>query len=485
ECMEGTRQDILSEIIDWASNMDAPNIFWLEGYPGVGKSAVAASLVEEFRKSKRLGSSFFFQRAKANVMTTNSLWRTVAHDLARRYPDMRKSLITALTRNDSLPATFNVDTLFHELIHNPLIEYDRKPVENPPIVIIDALDECGGLDGQHSNHRVNLMRTLKSWSSLPKIFKLIVTSRREPDIVRLFGSIAHSSVDVLAGRSVDTKSSDDIEKYLGYHFSQIVAQYQGVLPVDWPGHQIIRKLVQMANGLFIWPVTTLKFLTRGYPQEQLNRILDGAGTGGLTTLYSWILTASFPDPSEMVVESFHSVVGTIILAKDPLPASSIGELCSVDDCMTKYIINSLQSVISSEEVPRFKHQSFVDFLLDRTKCPSTFLISLERQNRILALGCLRIMKRNLRFNICDLKSSYHRNSEISDLDLRIKEHIPPHISYSAAFWASHFTNINFDPEIFELVQDFVQNRFLFWLEILSLLLFAIQFAMLCLPPAQI
>ncbi|KIM20971.1 hypothetical protein M408DRAFT_305789 [Serendipita vermifera MAFF 305830] len=468
ECMEGTRQDILSKIIDWASNMDAPNIFWLEGYPGVGKSAVAASLVEEFRKSKRLGSSFFFQRSRDNVMTTHVLWRTVAHDLACRYPAIRKSLETALTGNENLPTTFSVDTLFREVIDKPLMEYNKGPIDNPPVIIIDALDECGGLDGQRSNHRVNLMRTLKSWSKLPKIFKLIVTSRRETDITRLFGSIAHNSLEILTGRSANTKSLNDVEKYFEYHFSQIAAQYKDALPVDWPGHQVIRKLVQMANGLFIWPVTILKFLARGSPQEQLNRILDGAVTGELSTLYSWILTSSFPDPSETFTESFHSIVGTIILAKDPLPASSIGELCSVDHSMMRYIINGLQSVILSEDVPQFKHQSFVDFLLDHAKCPSPFLISLESQNRILALGCLKIMKQGLRFNICDLKSSYLRNSEITDLDLRIKEHITPHISYSAIFWASHLKDTTFDSEIFEFVHEFMHDQFLFWLEILSL-----------------
>ncbi|KIM23596.1 hypothetical protein M408DRAFT_332227, partial [Serendipita vermifera MAFF 305830] len=468
ECLPGTRQDILSTIIAWAVDINAPNIFWLEGYPGIGKSAIAATLVEKFRKSNRLGSSFFFRRELANVMTVNALWRTVAHDLGRRYPSIRKPLIAKISANESIVTTVNVDSLFSELIQEPLIACNPTSAEGSPIIVIDALDECGGLDGQHSIQRINLIRTLKTWSTLSKTFKLVVTSRRESDISCLFASTNHRSLEIPTENLGNMAPSNDIERFLEYHFGRITAQYPNELPADWPGHPLIKELARMANGLFIWVVTILKILSQGEPQEQLSRILAGAGAGGLTTLYSWILKASFPVPSEKVIKSFHSIVGTIILAKDPLPISSIGELCSIDQPTVKYILNGLQSVLYQRIVPRFKHQSFVDFLIDQTGCPPAFLIDLKHQTHNLAIKSLQVMKTNLRFNICELKSSYHRNSEIPDLDIRIRYHITPHIRYSAAFWASHLADTSFDPELLELVQDFMENRFLFWLEVLSL-----------------
>ncbi|KIM21760.1 hypothetical protein M408DRAFT_80079, partial [Serendipita vermifera MAFF 305830] len=468
ECMAGTRQDILSAILDWAADINAPNIFWLEGYPGIGKSAIAATLVEKFRKSNRLGSSFFFRRELANSMTVNALWRTVAHDLGRRYPSIRKHLITKMSANEGIITTINVDNLFRELIHEPLMACNQTSAEESPIVVVDALDECGGLDGQHSIQRINLIRTLKIWSTLPKTFKLIVTSRQEPDIACLFASTDHRSLEVPTEGLGNVAPSSDIEMFLEYHFGRIAAQYPNELPADWPGRPLIKELAKMANGLFIYVVTILQILGKGEPQEQLSRILAGAGAGGLTTLYSWILKASFPDPSEKVVKSLHSIVGTIILAKDPLPASSIGELCSIDQLTVKYILNGLQSVMYPGNVPRFKHQSFVDFLIDKTRCLPAFLIDPRHQTHNLALKTLQLMKRDLRFNICELKSSYHRNGEILDLDIRIRYHITPHIRYSATFWASHLVDASFDPEILELVEDFMQNRFLFWLEVLSL-----------------
>ncbi|KIM21762.1 hypothetical protein M408DRAFT_324867 [Serendipita vermifera MAFF 305830] len=468
ECMAGTRGDILSVILDWAVDINAPNIFWLEGYPGIGKSAIATTLVENFRKSNRLGSSFFFRRELANAMTVNALWRTVAHDLGRRYPSIRKHLIAKMSANDNIITTTNVDTLFNELIHEASVACDQMSTEESPIIVIDALDECGGLDGQHSVQRINMMRTLKTWSTLPKTFKLLVTSRHEPDIAFLFANTNHRSLEIPTGDGGYIYPNNDIEKFLEYHFGRIAAQYENALPAGWPGYQVIKQLVKMSNGIFIYVVTILKILSQGEPREQLSRILAGAGAGGLTTLYSWILRTSFSDPSEKVVESLHSIVGTIILAKDPLLTSSIGELCSIDYSAVKYILNGLQSVMYTGEIPRFKHQSFVDFLTDKTRFPSVFLIDLKHERRSLAIKGLRVMKKHLHFNICELKSSYDRNSDIPDLEIRIGRHLTPHVCYSAVFWASHLADISFDHEIFDLLQDFMQNRFLFWLEVLSL-----------------
>jgi NACHT domain len=194
ECMPGTRQDILERINAWTTDFNAPNILWLKGHPGVGKSAVASSVVEQLREAKRLGSRFFFQRQRSNAMTTNALWRTVAYDLAREYPAVRKHLVAALEADETIPTTFNVDRLFRLLIQDPLLASQDVSVERLPVIVVDALDECGGLEGEHSSHRRKLMRTLQLWSNLPLKFKLIVTSRDESDITSIFLRTSHHPI---------------------------------------------------------------------------------------------------------------------------------------------------------------------------------------------------------------------------------------------------------------------------------------------------
>ncbi|KIM32666.1 hypothetical protein M408DRAFT_184821 [Serendipita vermifera MAFF 305830] len=467
--MEGTRQNILAEIRRWMDDVDAPNIFWLKGYPGVGKSAIAASVMEQLRSLGRLGSSFFFQREKANSMTPNALWRVVAYDLARQYPAIKEKIVAALKKDETIMTTPNVDKLFRQLIQDSLVASEETLIGSPLVVIMDALDECGGLDGQRSEHRKNLLRTLKDWSQLPRKFKLFVTSRDESDIGRLFSTTSHQVAEVLTGESVEAQSSEDIEKFLRFRFQEISAAYSRSLRPDWPGSPTIQELTAKSQGLFIWVKVITNFAGSGDPEEQLSRILCGGGTGDMATLYSFILTSFFPDPSETLIESFRSVLGTVILAKIPLSVTSIINLFSLKPTTMERICNGLQAVMDSRETPRIQHQSFVDFLIDPSKCPSAFLIDRKRETQLLTIACLRTMKNVLRFNICDLETSYFRNSDIPNIAARVEEHIPPGLSYSCLFWASHLKDTPFGLGELRYLEDFMNKQFLHWLEVLSLM----------------
>ncbi|KIM19886.1 hypothetical protein M408DRAFT_172127 [Serendipita vermifera MAFF 305830] len=469
ECMEGTREDILSEILDWTADFTAPNILWLKGYPGVGKSTIATSLIGKLQSIGRLGSSFFFKREMADAMTPRALWRRIAYDLSRRYLPIRMHLVALITANEDIWDTPNVHTLFHQLIIDPLTKTDDIPLENLPVVIIDALDECGGLDGQRSDHRASLMKMLEGWSRLPRRFKLVVTSRGESDIETLFSTTSHHLVEILAGQTAKPDSSKDIMTFLAHQFTEITVSYRNSLPLDWPGLDVIRRLTEMTGGLFIWVDVIIKFIKQGDPEQRLEHILQGNVSGGLGTLYSSILHISFPSPSAEELKSFRAILGAVILLKTPLPISSLLPLLSIQSSTMEYICNQLQSVMDCQGTLRFHHQSFVDFLMDRAACPAAFWIDREYGHQHLARTCLRTMNSSLRFNICGLKSSYIRNNDVHDLPSLVASHISTHLSYSSQFWASHLTEIAFDEITYAYLRELMHEKFLFWLEVLSLI----------------
>ena len=57
-CMEGTRTTILQEIEDKIKNVNAPNVIWIRGSSGIGKSSLAASIASQLEDQKRHVISF-------------------------------------------------------------------------------------------------------------------------------------------------------------------------------------------------------------------------------------------------------------------------------------------------------------------------------------------------------------------------------------------------------------------------------------------
>jgi hypothetical protein len=79
-----------------------------------------------------------------------------------------------------------------------------------------------------------------------------------------------------------------------------------------------------------------------------------------------------------------------------------------------------------------------------------------------------MMLDKLRFNICELESSYIANSDVSDLPFRITKHIPHTLSYACSFWDDHLEHVAFEHDLFAKVRSFFETKFLFWLEVLSI-----------------
>ncbi|KIM24767.1 hypothetical protein M408DRAFT_45879, partial [Serendipita vermifera MAFF 305830] len=465
-CLEGTRQYILEKIRIWATDLQAPNILWINGDSGVGKSAIASTIVEELRLSNRLGSSFFFRWERAGVMTPNALWRTVAYGLAQRYPDIRGHLVTALTINGDLPEIADVDALFRQLVYEPLMKSDRIPAEKLPVIVLDAVDECGGLDGQRSDSRKALIQTLRRWSELPAGFKLIITSRRESDIEQLFSTTVHHSIEIAAKEPITPFTPSNIRVFLVHELRQTQARYTS-LPLDWPGEKAILSLIDRSRGLFIWIKTVANLIKRGAPRRTLRQILSH-DTEGMSGLYTWILHASFPDSIEEDTKDFRAVLGAVIFMKEPFDNANLARFLSIDEPTMEYIFTELQSVLDCGTTVRIYHRSFVDFLLDSNDCPAFFLINKEYETSNLALCCLYTMETHLKFNICELESSSVRNEDVPNLALRIDKCIPPYLSYSSRYWASHLAETAPCRGINNSLQCFMDDLFLAWLEVLSL-----------------
>ena len=418
--------------------------------------------------------AFCFERGHAVLGDPAALWCTVAFGLACHDTAIQNDIVDVI-KDPKVDLDNGIMDHFRHLIGEPLTRNCEVFSANHPLVIVvDALDECNSSDST-SAPREFLLQTLRKWKQLSKKFKLLVAARPESDISRCLDDISQHII-LETGDKVTSQTSHDIQHFLEYHFSTIAMSYHPKLST-WPEPASIAQLTKQAAGLFIWAETVIRFMKQGVPTKQLSLILNGnLATGDIDSLYLTILQTSFKDDSTL--EAFNVVVGCIILARLPLTCHDLEKLLyGVEtDISIAFVLDRVKPVISNdtENGLQITHQSFAEFLKDAEHSTSAFAIDQEKQSNKLALGCLSIMigQGGLRFNICNLDTSYLFNDQIIDLDAHIKVAIPSHLAYACCFWAEHIQDIpeqNLDLGILDKAYKFAQHHLLHWLEVLSLI----------------
>ena len=86
------------------------------------------------------------------------------------------------------------------------------------------------------------------------------------------------------------------------------------------------------------------------------------------------------------------------------------------------------------------------------------------------MGCFRLMKDGLKFNICDLKTSHVFNRSLPKE--MAETYIPTALKYACHYWAAHLLDTKIDQDcpdsLMNEVEEFFLIRLLFWLEVMSL-----------------
>src|SRR6266702_804270 len=468
-CLTGTRMAFLDFIVNWVNDPTSERTLVLFGQAGTGKSSIAHEIARRFDKMGRLTSSFIFLRKEQSEGEAYHLFTTLARDLSDRYPSFKAALGEVVKDNTSLRLrTRDYPTLFKFLVLEPLKDLH---IVGPIVVVIDALDESGDVTGENGLHKF----LAQNLSRLPSNFRVFITSRREDGIASVF----------VGAPSVRIKHMDDLELAAKAH-DDILAFLKEKLPLDEFNHYG-DELAKRAEGLFQWaavacgyilkPPGSFGFSKKKSIQHLLRPSADYPGQDPLDELYKEVLEGYFIHPAARLL--FRSVVGQLIATFEPLSIRSLTTLrqhtSSDDDDYNSVVemlrhLGSLLSNVNSanQNLPMVPlHTSFRDFLTSKDKS-GDFCVGLRDAHRQLASSCFGLLLNGLKFNICDLESSYLANKDVKDLDSRVDNHIPPALLYACRFWDDHLKHINFEIDLFVQLRSFFEKKFLFWLEALSL-----------------
>jgi hypothetical protein len=259
-CTPGTRTRILEEITQWAKGgaPDSPDLYWLFGPAGSGKSTIACTIARRFDSrgdgdgTVILGGNFFCSRQFEETRQSKRIIRTIAYHLALR----SKPFADALSRIESFEIIdHNIQSQIRHLLVEPwqaAVTTQYGDSTSPPkyLVVIDALDEIDG-GGSES------LRTLFGVLSEGKLLglKFFATSRLNPDLVTAVDSFERRKFYRLQDVGKE-EVWGDIEAYLTIELPHLAKGGE------------MSQIVSFSDGLFIFAATIVRYLEGVEPSEQ-------------------------------------------------------------------------------------------------------------------------------------------------------------------------------------------------------------------------
>ena len=459
-CLRDTRENILKEIELWVEDFSRPPIFWLNGPTGIGKSAIAQSVVEWCDAHGKTGLFFSSSHDANDHNNPHSVFPT-AIQLAQKHPEIRPILVALLRSNPDVVYESPYDQV-EKLIVKPL-----KSANIPTVIVIDALEEW--IDDAPQSA---VFSAVEHWvKEIPEV-KFLITGRSKPRI--LAGShlpILNGLTDVFSLHDgVQDRIDNDIRIFLKHRLSGLANRKE---LDNWPTDAQLDQLRDRADGLFVYAVATVKFLDHKQtptsekyaiiahsPDDTIHEgTVEGVHRGlSLDYLCISILQGSFKNNDDEDDTIVRSVLAIMVLATYPLPPSAIADLSCSEVGEVVSILSSITSLLRLHEDPnrpvRPFHKLLSDLLTSSTRCADKrFYISPGKYHSEIALNCLRLMNETLEGGLSLQNDTAH--SEVT-------------LKYACAAWHVHLAQAREDvATLISSLRHFLEEKSGMWLWVLG------------------
>ncbi|KAF8733634.1 WD40 repeat-like protein, partial [Rhizoctonia solani] len=431
-CTKHTRTQILLELDQWAADRQTPNIYWMSGMAGTGKTTIAYTFAESLKARGLLGASFFCTRASSECQEVGRIVPTIAYQIARYSMSFQSAVVKALEGDPDI-GTRAITEQCERLIKEPLSRV-KDNIPDGLVVVIDALDECSNANGV----RTILDVLFKTAPDFP--LKFFVTSRPEPDIRHRIEAQPDRARSICTLHDIEASLVQaDIELYLRDELADTTVSEPDMI-----------HLARLSGKLFIYAATSIRYIRRKgttVDHDRLESILRSS-TGsvsrhlGIDLLYTTILdaaTAEFEeDPEEQ--DQMCRMLWTAVCTREPVNVDTLAALTGIKPSKANILLQSLYSVLHVSQTTNMittLHASFPDFMFDEARSKS-------------------------------LESSFVADSQVEGLENRIARSISPTLSYVAHYWGGHVVKSKPCEAVQKGLEDFLSHRLLFWMEVLSL-----------------
>ncbi|KAF8309795.1 hypothetical protein DL93DRAFT_2085131 [Clavulina sp. PMI_390] len=503
-CLPGTRTAVLEALQMWATGASATitlnpvgnppidhhldlagtKVLWLQGVAGSGKSSIATSVAKFFEHAHVLMAFYKFETAKHDKLKPSNLFTTIALQLAAQDASLKTKLVELVNLVTPLERESQDPSEQLKLFLLPLLEQGLRGYKQV-VIIVDALDESKGIG--------KLVKPLAGIAEqLPPAVCILVTTRPGSDIQEALAvspPLPHVA-QLFMHELPESSTKDDIYQYIKHKLTGP--------PLNGTPQQL-SDLAEKAELSFQWASTACLYIvdkrdgkrTVG-PLRRLKHILSTSGVNDsqlkLDELYCTVLNIQVGDckPEELGV--LNLLLGVLVAARRPLYLTALlellnGQFAHSDDpelvkedvamsigCLSSLMTGTQAVNASTPLLPL--HASFFDFLQTTT---SQYHVDLVHTHQVLTESCFNAMlhgSRQLKFNICNLSSSFLPNKAVPGLSTLIQNNIGDALCYACHFWSSHLNAADtgdFADTMVDAVRDLLSSvKFLYWLEVISL-----------------
>ncbi|KAH7202858.1 uncharacterized protein BKA55DRAFT_531394 [Fusarium redolens] len=308
---------------------DPRGLFWIKGSPGTGKSVLLKFAADTMnrRKTGELVVSFFFYGRGTPLQRTplgmfhallNSLLRsfpTYLIELTRRFQDQQQRYGSYEQKNGWRWNEKELEKLLSKL----LLEGTK---EQPVVIFVDALDECGE---EHAKHLLTYFKGITvDAESGQSMVRICFSSRHFPVL----------SLETMSGVYVEERNDKDIRLV-------VEDRLQDIRP-DERRRQLENEILLKAHGGFHWAILITSMIldedASGARTEDLLRMISTTPPE-LNELYDHILKGATKDMQAEITKLFQWV----LFAERPLCAQELREALATDKDMTCATIGELRS----------------------------------------------------------------------------------------------------------------------------------------------
>ena len=440
-------------------------LLWMKSDPGKGKTMLLCGIIDELNSDEdgRLLSYFFCKATEPKNNNATDVLRGLIWLLVTEQPPLISHVWGKYDQSKGMVfESGNAWVALCEIFTNIL----QDPHLQSTYLIIDALDECVA-------DLPKLLDLIVQKSAMSSPVKWLISSRNKWPIIDEQLELAEHKITL----SLETKAESvslAVDAYIQYNVNKLarLKKYREVTKT-----KVLDYLSSNANNTFLWVALVcqkLKLVTSLSTLKTLHSFPPG-----LDNLYDRMLQQVHDsDESDLCKQ----ILATVTVAQRPISLAELVALTEIPDDISsdaellEQIIMLCGSFLDLQQSTiHFVHFSAKEFLLKRTS--SVFSSGVEQRHSIMfakSIENMSTLKRDMH-RLCDTYGvhafGFHVD-KVSERDLKLLTLS----KYSCEYWIDHLCEwqcntgaVNESDIEYYQVGKFLESKFLYWLEALSLL----------------